>query len=136
MSITYSNIKKDLPCEQLQELFMSAGWSDGTNTEYINLPFINSTMVVSAWDEEKLVGVVRVLSDQIIRSIIYDLVVLPQYHNQGIGKELIKQCIDHFPNSEWLIETTKDISGYYQKIGFEVIHDVFLSIPSIYQCKK
>lgn len=48
------------------------------------LPFINSTLVVSAWHEERLVGVVRVLSDKIIRSIIYDLVVDPEYQSKGI----------------------------------------------------
>jgi len=51
-----------------------------------NIPFINSTLVVSAWENERLIGAVRVLSDKMFRSIIYDLLFLPQFQNKGIGK--------------------------------------------------
>ena len=37
-----------------------------------------------------------------------------------LGKELVKRCIEHFPNSEWLVQTEKHISGYYEKIGFKI----------------
>ena len=119
--------------ESLQKLFISAGWSDGTETpdmlKNYNKPFINSTIVISAWDNEKLVGAVRVLSDKMFRSIIYDLLVLPEYQGNGIGKELVKRCIEHFPSSEWLVQTTDKIYGYYEKLGFKINNDVFLTIP-------
>ena len=111
MDIIYNDTKKDLPSEQLHKLFMSVGWSNGSETSDMisnyNIPFINSTLVISAWENERLIGAVRVLSDKIFRSIIYDLLVLPEYQNKGIGKELVKRCIEHFPNSEWLVQTTE-----------------------------
>jgi len=134
MNITYNDTKKDLPNNELHQLFTSAGWSEDTLTEdmlnHFNIPFINSTLVISAWDNEKLIGVVRVLSDKMIRSIIYDLVIFPEYQQKGIGQELVNRCIGHFPNSEWLVQTTKEISPYYEKIGFNVVNDVFLTIQS------
>jgi len=139
MIITYNDTKKDLPVEQLYYLFFSAGWTgseinpDPDILKNFNIPFINSTLVISAWDNERLIGVVRVLSDKFIRSVIYDLVIDPEYQNKGIGKELVKRCIEHFPNSEWLVQTEKHISGYYEKIGFKIYNDVVLTIPSIYQ---
>lgn len=135
-SIRYDDSKKDLPSDRIEELFVSAGWSDGKDgglSEFMNVPFINSTLVISAWDAERLVGVVRALSDRVIRSVIYDLVVLPEYKGRGIGKELVKRCVSHFPNSEWSVYTEKDISPYYEKLGFAVSDGVFLTIPSIYQ---
>lgn len=132
MDITYNDTKKDLPVGQLHDLFISAGWSDGSENkvmiEKYNIPFINSTLVISAWDNELLVGVVRVLSDKMFRSVIYDLVILPAYQNQKIGKELLKRCIEHYPNSEWLVQTTNQISGYYKKNGFRESKDTFLTI--------
>ncbi|WP_312699030.1 GNAT family N-acetyltransferase [Sedimentibacter sp.] len=126
-------MKKDLPSEQLHKLFVSVGWSDGSETldmiNNYNIPFINSTLVVSAWKNERLIGAVRVLSDKMFRSIIYDLLVLPEFQNKGIGKELLKRCIEHFPGSEWLVQTTEEISGYYEKNGFKINSDVFLNIP-------
>jgi len=133
MGVIYNDIKKDLPPEQLQQLFVAVGWSDGSETpdmiQNYNVPFINSTLVISAWKNERLVGAVRVLSDQMFRSIIYDLLVLPEFQNKGIGKELVKRCIEHFPKSEWLVQTTGRVSSFYEKNGFKVNHDVFLTIP-------
>jgi len=133
MSVIYNETKKDLPSEQLQKLFVSTGWSDGLETSDMiknyNKPFVNSTLVISAWENECLIGVVRVLSDKMFRSVIYDLLVLPEYQNKGIGKELVKRCIDHYPDSEWLVSTSEKISSYYEKIGFKIDNSVFLIIP-------
>lgn len=73
------------------------------------------------------------LSDKVIRSVIYDLVIDPEYQNKGIGKELVKRCIKNFPNSEWLVQTEKHTSNYYEKIGFKIYNNIVLTIPSIYQ---
>ena len=136
MNIAF-DLRKDLPSEQLYRLFKLAGWAEGPQTDDMlknfNMPFCNSTLVISAWHSERLIGVVRVLSDKIIRSIIYDLVVDPEYQSRGVGKELVRRCIEHFPSSEWLVETTDKVSSYYLKIGFRKNNDVFLSIPSKYQ---
>jgi ribosomal protein S18 acetylase RimI-like enzyme len=133
MEVVYDNTTKDLPVEQLHRLFVAVGWSDGSETQGMlqnyNIPFINSTLVISAWDNERLIGAVRVLSDKMFRSIIYDLLVEPEYQDKGIGKELVKQCIDHFPDSEWLVQTKEHISGFYEKIGFKINNDVFLHVP-------
>ena len=133
MNITYKSIK-DLPNEQLYKLFVSVGWADESTTtqsmiDNFNKPFINSTIVISAWDNDLLVGCVRVLSDKMFRSVIYDLVVLPKYQGNGIGKELVKKCREQFPNSEWLVGTTTERVSFYECIGFKKSSDVFLNIP-------
>jgi len=140
MNIHYNETKKDLPVEQLHHLFFSAGW---TNTEIaqedpeiiknFNRPFINSTLVISAWEKERLVGAVRVLSDKFIRSIIYDLVIDPEYQHKGIGRELVKRCIAHYPHSEWSLETTEKNIDFYEKIGFKRSKSIHFRIKSKYQ---
>lgn len=132
MNITYET-RKDLPCQDLYELFLAVGWSDGHMTQDIlenfNKGFINSTFVFSAWDNNKLVGCVRVLSDLVFRSVIYDLAVLPEYQHHGIGKELVQKCMEACPDSEWLVQTDEAVS-FYKKIGFTINKDCFLTIPS------
>lgn len=134
--IRYDGATKDLPSEQLLRLFRAAGWADGTETPEMcrtfNAPFCRSTLVVSAWDGDLLVGAVRVLSDGVIRSVVYDLIVDPAYQAAGIGRELLRRCVARFPGTEWLIGTTRDIAGYYEKLGFRRSPDVYLHIPSIY----
>ncbi|WP_150275312.1 GNAT family N-acetyltransferase [Paenibacillus tepidiphilus] len=133
MSVNYETTK-DIPCEQLHQLFIAVGWSDGTETANMinnfNLPFLNSTVVVTAWADNNLVGCVRVLSDQMFRSVIYDLAVAPAFQNQGIGKELVRRCTGYYPDSEWLVGTTPKLAGYYEGMGFKTVEEVYLSIPS------
>ena len=132
MNIEYRD-QKDLPCDELYNLFLAVGWAKEENTTQeminnFNIGFINSTFVFSAWIDGHLVGCVRVLSDLYFRSIIYDLAVLPKYQKNGIGKELIQRCMNACESSEWLVQTDK-AKGFYEKIGFKENEDYFLTIP-------
>lgn len=132
MQVEYRT-QKDLPCEELYQLFLAVGWAteDKTTQEMIdhfNIGFLNSTFVFSAWIDSRLVGCVRVLSDLHFRSIIYDLAVLPEYQKMGIGKELVQRCINACESSEWLVQTDM-AKGFYEKIGFRENGDYFLTIP-------
>lgn len=133
MNVEYRT-QKDLPSDELYQLFLSVGWAteDKTTQEMINnfnIGFINSTFVFSAWIDGKLVGCVRVLSDLHFRSIIYDLAVLPTFQHRGIGKELVRRCRNACNGSEWLVQTDT-AKGFYEKIGFKENKDYFLTIPS------
>lgn len=132
MNIEYRTLK-DIPCDELYKLFLAVGWADEATTtqeqlERFNIGFINSTFVFSAWKDNHLIGCVRVLSDLHFRSVIYDLAVLPEYQNKGIGKELVRRCINTCASSEWLVQT-ESAKGFYEKIGFEQNNEYFLTIP-------
>lgn len=132
MNVEYRT-QKDLPCDELYQLFLAVGWAteDATTQEMIdnfNIGFLNSTFVFSAWFDGKLVGCVRVLSDLHFRSVIYDLAVLPAFQNKGIGKELVRRCRNACESSEWLVQTDM-AKGFYEKIGFKENEDHFLTIP-------
>lgn len=132
MNVEYRN-QKDLPCNELYQLFLAVGWATEDKTtqtmiDNFNIGFLNSTFVFSAWVEGRLVGCVRVLSDLHFRSIIYDLAVLPEYQHKGIGKELVQKCISMCEHSEWLVQTDM-AKGFYEKIGFIENDDDFLTIP-------
>ncbi len=136
MNIVYDDEKKDLPLDQLHKMFIAVGWSDDGEMpdEMKNgfmQPWLHSTLVISAWDGDKLVGAVRVLSDTIFRSVIYDLLVAPEYQGKGIGSELVNRCKSHYPGSEWLIGCDRKNVAFYKKLGFQDISesDAFLVIP-------
>ncbi|MFA4817384.1 MAG: GNAT family N-acetyltransferase [Parcubacteria group bacterium] len=85
----------------------------------IEKSFLNSTFVASAWEKEKLVGVVRVISDCVQRSIIYDLAVSPDYQGRGIGKELLQRCLKKFPKTQFTLGTSSKNFDFYRKFGFK-----------------
>lgn len=132
MYIEYKTLK-DLPCNELYQLFLAVGWGKENETtqemiDNFNIGFINSTFVFSAWVDGHLAGCVRILSDLHFRSIIYDLAVLPKFQNKGIGKELVQRCINACESSEWLVQTDM-AKSFYEKIGFKENSDHFLTIP-------
>ncbi|HKM34998.1 MAG TPA: GNAT family N-acetyltransferase [Lachnospiraceae bacterium] len=139
MNIIYNDEKKDLLLEQLHELFVLVGWSDDSvlpdeMKDGFMRPWIHSTLVISAWDNNHLVGAIRVLSDTIFRSIIYDLLVAPEYQGNGIGSELVRRCLEHFPGSGWLVCTEGKTPYFYKKLGFSDMKetDIVLGIPCKY----
>lgn len=133
--ITYNNIQKALPCDQLIHLYKQAGWLNGVpNPEHdvnFNIGHKNSTLVISAWNGERLVGAARVLSDTIFRSYLLDLVVDPEYQRRGIGREIVKRCIAYYPDSHWLVGSADDAVCFYNKCGFTSTKG-YLSLPGKY----
>lgn len=67
-------------------------------------------------------------SDRDISPSMLEKAVLPEYQHKGIGKELVRRCRETFPDSEWLVQT-ETAAGFYEKIGFSVNNDIFLTIP-------
>ncbi|MFR8282367.1 MAG: hypothetical protein ACLU9R_00180 [Faecalibacterium sp.] len=55
------NKQKDFTADELQELFLSVHWESGNYPEKLVRAMHNSTRVISAWDGDKLVGLVRAL---------------------------------------------------------------------------
>ena len=62
MVITYTDEKK-FTKEQTQRLFLSVGWVSGQYPERLHKALMGSSTAFSAWDGERLVGLVRVLDD-------------------------------------------------------------------------
>ena len=133
---------KDISGERLVKLFDAVGWIRSrdekpetdvgkdhiaNHTLYIDhddpsgiiaRSFHNSTFVASAWDGDELVGAVRVLSDGIQRSVIYDLAVLPEYQGQGIGKRMVARCLEEFPDTQFTLGTGSKNFVFYERFGF------------------
>ena len=80
----------------------------------------NANLIITAWDQEKLVGIARTLTDFSYVAYLADLAVDEQYQKRGIGKQLIEETKSHL-NSECMIVllAAPKANDYYQKIGFE-----------------
>src|SRR5690625_355826 len=88
-----------VPADAVEALFEDAGWARNTPTwqkEKFSLIFINSTWAFTVWDDNRMIGMVRVISDKIMAANIMDLVVLSEYRGNGIGKKLVELCVQNF----------------------------------------
>lgn len=79
----------------------------------------NSNLVVTAWDEEKLVGIARSMTDFHYACYLSDLAVSKRYHKKGIGKKL--QTITQAqlgPKCKLILVAAPTANTYYEHIGF------------------
>ena len=121
--IKYKTIKKLSPV-RLFELYESANWTKGIKDKkkhglLISKAYKNSSAVFSAWDDKEMVGIVRVISDNVTHAYIVGLIVDSKYEKQGIGEELLKRCIKKYSKIRINIEAEKPIKSLYKKLGFK-----------------
>lgn len=95
MNITYKNIK-NFTEKQLQELFLSVEWSSGHYPEKLVVAMKNYGSVFTAWDEDRLIGLISSMDDGIMNAYIHYLLVNPDYQGKGIGKKLVKMTTEHY----------------------------------------
>ncbi len=119
MGIKYKTTKKFAP-EDLQELFLSVEWSSGHYPDKLVIAMKNSGSVFSAWEGDKLIGLVNVLDDGVMTAYVHYLLINPNYHGQGIGKKLVSLVSDKYKDylRIVLIAYDKEI-GFYENCGFE-----------------
>ena len=107
--------------EQIIELYEDAQWAAYTNDpENLNKAIHNSLIVWTAWDDEKLVGLARVVGDGYTIIYIQDILVPEAYQGQGIGSKFLKLILEKYESVRQIVlmtdETEKTIK-FYEKNG-------------------
>lgn len=118
--IHYSENTSDLRAEQLVGFF--EGWeSSPTPQKHLQL-LQQSSEVIVALEEEKVVGFITAITDGVLSAYIPFLEVLPDYRNQGIGKELVRLMLLKL-HDYYMVDLTCDPSlrSFYMEQGMSAL---------------
>ena len=119
MNIEYKDTK-ELSTEDLKDLFLSVDWSSGHYPEKLAVAMCNSGSVFTAWDGDKLVGLVNALDDGIMTAYIHYMLINPQYQGQGIGKNLLQRIKEKYKDYLRIVLISYDEEvKFYEHCGFE-----------------
>ncbi|OOM15815.1 GNAT family N-acetyltransferase [Clostridium saccharobutylicum] len=124
MKITYTEEKK-FTQEELQQLFLSVGWVSGRYPSRLHKALMNSSTVLTAWDKDKLVGLVRVLDDSEMVAYMHYVLVNPDYQGQKIAGTMIgmiKEKYKDYLYLEIMPEESKN-AVFYERFGFKTMED-------------
>ena len=124
MNITYTDEKK-FTKEQTQKLFLSVGWVSGEYPERLHKALMGSSTVFSAWDGDRLIGLVRVLDDTEMTAYMHYVLVDPEYQGHGIAGHLVgmvKEKYRDYLYIEVMPEESKNAT-FYQMHGFHIMED-------------
>jgi N-acetylglutamate synthase-like GNAT family acetyltransferase len=111
--------RKDIDSAQLVALYRHAPWASTRTSEDAREMLIHTDVAITAWDENRLVGFGRVLTDYVYRASIWDVIVDNVYQGQDIGTQIIQHILDHHDLKRvelfWLCTRSP---GFYEKLGF------------------
>lgn len=123
MNILYKTTK-DFTEAQLEDLFLSVEWSSGKYPEKLVIAMKNYGTVFSAWDGEKLVGLISSMDDGIMTAYTHYLLVNPAYQGKKIGRELVRLTKEYYKDYLRLVLIAYDEElDFYKNCGFEIGKD-------------
>ncbi|HDR4909093.1 TPA: GNAT family N-acetyltransferase [Bacillus cereus] len=106
----------------LLSLYESLGWNSLKLTvNELERMCKQSWYAIYVFDDKRLVGMGRVISDGVITGIICGVGVLPKYQSIGIGREIVERLIQHCEQNKVIpqLMCVEKLQSYYESIGFE-----------------
>jgi len=124
MDIIFGN---KISVEDFNFLRKSVGWGE-LEIKIATKSIENALFIVTAIFENKIIGLTRVSGDGGYTVFITDVIVLPDYQNKGVGKQLMNKAMDYL--KETFLEKGQGISvnlmsakgreSFYEKFGFNI----------------
>jgi predicted N-acetyltransferase YhbS len=122
MSISYSS-STNISADQAIDLYIRSTLGERRpihNRKAFENMYKHANLIISAWDEDKLVGISRALTDFSYVAYLSDLAVDVQYQKQGIGKRLIQETKARLDQDCMLVLlAAPKAREYYGPLGFE-----------------
>lgn len=108
--------------EQLLALYDSVGWSAYTEQpERLCRAVQASLLVLTAWEDGELVGLLRAVGDGETILYVQDLLIRPDRQRRGIGRTLLLDCVGRYRDVRQKVLLTDDTpatAAFYRACGF------------------
>lgn len=122
MGINYE-INKAIEVEQFVQILVESGLGERRpieNLDCMQAMLLFSNLTISAWQNGKLVGIARCVTDFHYCCYLSDLAVSKVMQKRGIGKKLIEHVQAELEDScKIILMAAPDAVEYYPAIGFQ-----------------
>ena len=101
-------------------LYQSAGLRRPvTDLAHIERMYASSPLVITAWDGDSLVGILRGWTDGAYDGYVCDLAIHAGSQKTGIGRALLEQIRVRYPDVQWLLLASLIAKDYYAHLGWK-----------------
>lgn len=114
--------------ESIIEIYENSGLKRPTaDPERIAKMYAHADLVVTAWHQERLVGIARSITDFSYCCYLSDLAVRKDYQHRGIGKKLVELTKEKIGEEAMLLLLSVPTAmDYYPKIGMQKVDNGFI----------
>ena len=108
--------------EKLKLLFnQNAFWAKNRNKQQIRKMLKNSSVIVTIWNQENLIGFGRATTDKVYRAVLWDIVISKKSQRLGLGKIIIEALLNDksIKSVEKVYLMTTNSTDFYIQLGFE-----------------
>ena len=113
---------KEFREDEILRLYTEVGWTAYTeNMAALRQGYEHSLLVLSAYENDELLGVIRVVGDGSTIVLIQDILVFPEKQRQGIGTALIQAVLDRYADVrqiQLVTDNTPKTVAFYKSVGF------------------
>lgn len=114
--------------EEILQLYTSAGWTAYTDhPEVLQKGFENSMLTLAAYEDEKLLGIIRTVGDGHTIVFVQDILVFPEHQRKGVGSALLQAILDrysHVRQIELATDNTEKTIAFYRSMGFRQMSEL------------
>ena len=108
---------------KLQKFFNTyTSWATNRSKTKLKKMLKNSSIVISLWKNQELIGFGRATSDSVFRTVIWDVVIASNLQGNGFGQLIINELMNSslIKNSEKIYLMTTNCSDFYTQVGFKI----------------
>ena len=114
------SFERSITATDLVPLYQQADWTRQRSLEQIEEMLDNTPICLGVWKGGRLVGFARVLTDELFRALIDDVIVDKEFRSMGIGKRMIKELVQRLDNVELVVLGCEHrLVKFYEGLGFK-----------------
>lgn len=113
---------------EILRLYTQVGWTAYTeDMSALEQGYKHSLLVLAAYENDELLGIVRVVGDGATVLLVQDLLIYPERQRQGIGTALLRAVLDRYPSVrqiQLVTDNTPKNTAFYRSLGFSEFSEI------------
>ncbi|MBQ8904984.1 MAG: GNAT family N-acetyltransferase [Ruminococcus sp.] len=104
--------------EELLRLFRAVGWESANYPQSLSKAVSCSETVLTAWEDNRLCGLMTAVSDGAMNVFFPYLAVHPDSQGKGVGKEMVARMLQKYGDVyRKILVCNEDKTAFYEKCG-------------------
>lgn len=119
---------KDYKEAEILRLYTEVGWTAYTeDMTALRQGYEHSLLVLAAYENDELLGIIRVVGDSFTIVFVQDILVFPKKQRQGVGTALLQAVLDRYSDVrqiELTTDNTPKTVAFYKSLGFSAFEEI------------